>query len=365
MGNKKSVNNIQKPFEVQIGNRLQASVKELLKEKLNQIHPLKQQIYHEAISKLSDQDRDQIMVYIKCNQNTVITQNLYHEMRTQLFEGPYNYQSDFNSQKSNKKIWYVNFSDKNLFGYYHTALFAQDEVQCCQFPILPYIKQYIQSNSKQEEGYYPVTRVGMNSYPILILNCQCVCNINLQKTTQAYPNGIYGNNFSSLKSEDVNLFFTFPNKQDAKVNINLICMSALSVYDQNGLTRRYTADEIVYTFETVYRAFYSAVQESKSNDQNVKVVINTGNWGSGAFGNNLAFTVLVQLVAAHLAKVNCLNYYPFDENGKQCYSQGYQLFQNFILEQKQSNVVLSLQFQLNFIQYCLNQNFVWGTSNGY
>ncbi|EAR98980.1 poly (ADP-ribose) glycohydrolase (macronuclear) [Tetrahymena thermophila SB210] len=365
MGNKKSSENSQKPFEVQIGVRLSASIKELLKEVPQDVHPIKKQIYKEALSRLNQQDKEQIMIYIKCNQNTVISQVLYNEIKIQMMDGPYNYKSDFNSQQQPTKSWYVNFSDKNLFGFYHTPLFAQDEVQCCQFPLLPYIKQYIQAYSKQEEGYFPVTRVGMNSYPILVLNCQYLCYVDLLKKNKNYPYGIYGNNFEKLKKEDVNEFFSFPKLEETKNLINLICMSALSIFSQKGQSREYTEAEIVYTFETVYRAFYSAVQESKSNNQNVYVVINTGNWGSGAFGNNLVFTVLVQLAAAHLAKVNCLNYYPFDDQGKYGYQEGYKLFQIFIKQMQQNQVELSLQFQLNFIQFCINQKFTWGSSNGF
>ncbi|MBQ3825113.1 MAG: hypothetical protein II811_03140, partial [Spirochaetaceae bacterium] len=44
------------------------------------------------------------------------------------------------------KVYYFNYADPNLFGYYDSDLFAQDEIQTLEHPLLGSVMEYIDKN---------------------------------------------------------------------------------------------------------------------------------------------------------------------------------------------------------------------------
>lgn len=55
--------------------------------------------------------------------------------------GFYDYPKSFSSET--KKVWYVNFADPMLFGYYAGSAFAQDEIQTLEMPLLASCMHYL------------------------------------------------------------------------------------------------------------------------------------------------------------------------------------------------------------------------------
>lgn len=79
----------------------------------------------------------------------------------------------------------------------------------------------------------------------------------------------------------------------------------------------YKREEIQKTFEMAYKSFREAYAYSKHTYPRIQVEINTGNWGCGAFGNNLQFIALIQLLASEVAQVDYLVYHTFNAQGQE------------------------------------------------
>jgi len=71
-----------------------------------------------------------------------------------------------------------------------------------------------------------------------------------------------------------------------------------------------TLDEMLWNVVTGFLA--AKLEIMAAYGPNVKTVIHTGNWGTGAFGNNLDVISRIQLAAAKIANVDELVYYPME-----------------------------------------------------
>jgi len=140
--------------------------------------------------------------------------------------------------------------------------------------------------------------------------------------------------------------------------VNLIAMAALGY--GNG---SYTFEQIVDIYTTAYTSFNAARIESvlSANNGNVtgdkkpKVVIHTGNWGTGAFGGNKQLMAIIQLAAAWQARVDKLVYHTFDGSGTQGYQQGLKILETEFKDNMTTE---------EFLKKLVGRGFQWGVSDG-
>ena len=90
----------------------------------------------------------------------------------------------------------------------------------------------------------------------------------------------------------------------------------------------YSANDFQKLFFTAYCG-YQAVRKEFLPPK--KVRIETGNWGAGAFGNDVRASALVQIAAAFLADVT-LDVYPFSNKEKSLWDDAINLMYNSIVD---------------------------------
>jgi hypothetical protein len=222
---------------------------------------------------------------------------------------PYNRNDDPHTDE-----WWVNFADPHLFVAYGSSLFAQDEIQVAEHPSLGHLKEALYSLSHQvSDRYAPKTRESNAATPILIRGAERRVAVRLDaNVAEGRPRGLYGNEFGRAASEAVRT--ATARLQPCSVT-HLICIAAL-----NGGFGRYTLAQITDLFVTAYSGFAAARLESEEHNAGSKVVVHTGNWGTGAFGGNKVLMALIQMFAADLAQIDELHYHTFNPEGTRAFN---------------------------------------------
>jgi len=254
--------------------------------------------------------------------------------------------------------WYVNFADPSLFVAYSGALFAQDEMQVAEHPILGHLKEALIKACKEdpESKARPRTTENDCPTPILIRGIERRCKVATDANAkEGRPHGLYGNAFSSSPVDAIRRATT---PIDPPTITNLICMAALG-----GGQGAYDQSQIVHLFATAYTSFVAAKIESHlaANSEDMKgtkkskCIIHTGNWGTGAFGGDKVLMALIQIAAARLAKVDKLVYHTFNKDGSAKYNKGLNRYKAEIEVSSTTNAV---------IEKLTAMHFVWGFSDG-
>lgn len=184
--------------------------------------------------------------------------------------------------------WHVNFADSDLFGFYSGSLFAQDELQVCEHPVLASVREALASNA------LAFTVRNGQGIPVLIRGVERRCRFDLtERPDLGLPYGLYGNAFSTATKtalEDLTHILNPPGQS------NIIAMAAPR-YGEG----QYSRNEIEYVLNTAYTGFRGAVLESRK--AGAPTSIHTGWWGCGAFGGNRTMMAMLQYVAATRAEV--------------------------------------------------------------
>ena len=209
----------------------------------------------------------------------------------------------FTYPHSDKYIeWHMNFAHEELFGFYGGPLFAQDEIQVAEHPILACIRESI-----LEKDLYRWTVNKGCATPILITGVDRRCAINLSKDDSAgRPNGLYGNEFQHASQDVVKKATTIINPP---VKSNIIAME--SPQPSCGL---YTREQIEFILASAVTGFSAAVELSKSINKDAKTSIHTGYWGCGAYGGNRELMALLQIIAGFISKVDTLHFHTGNDN---------------------------------------------------
>ncbi|MBN1800863.1 MAG: hypothetical protein JW891_05110 [Candidatus Lokiarchaeota archaeon] len=262
----------------------------------------------------------------------------------------YKYQSRFSDL--NAIEWHMNFADRNLFGYYGGGLFAQDEMQVAEHPILGSLRECLLELESKDPKYGPYTRdVNASPTPILIRGAQRRIEISIDPD-QSYgrPNGLYGKEFSNASEMAI--------KKATRVlspptMSNIIAMEAPKY--GNG---EYSLKTISEIFNTAHTAFLAAriesyIQDAKKNP----VIVHTGNWGTGAYGGNKIIMALLQMLSATIAGIDYLVYHCFNEEDIKQYNETLKIFEKLISKKEFINIG-SLLYEIE------RMNFTWGTSDG-
>ncbi len=185
--------------------------------------------------------------------------------------------------------WHVNFADPHLFLAYGSGLFAQDEMQALEHPVLGALREALVA-----AGLPAVTVEDGRPTPVLVVGAERRCAVATERDPdRGRPAGLYGNAFAAAPVEVV---LDATRVLDPPTVTNLIAMAA----PRPGVGR-YTADEISYALTAAFTGFRAAVLESAGIASGAPVVVHTGFWGCGAFGGNRVLMVALQILAAGMA----------------------------------------------------------------
>lgn len=200
--------------------------------------------------------------------------------------------------------WHVNFADPNLFVAYSSPLFAQDEMQVSEHPVLGALREALGA-----AGLVPRTVVGGSPTPILITNAERRCRVATEPDASAgRPEGLYGNAFARAPIEVVR---AATERIDPPTLTNLIAMAA-----PRPASGRYAELQIREALVAASTGFRAAVLESaRMMGAAPDVIVHTGFWGCGAFGGNRVLMTVLQALAAELASVDLVVFHVGDPSG--------------------------------------------------
>jgi hypothetical protein len=243
--------------------------------------------------------------------------------------------------------WHVNFADPNLFYGYSSGLFAQDEMQVAEHPLLASVRQALLDKRLEVRT---TDRAG--AAPVLVRNVERRLSIATHPDpTTGRPHGLYGNRFATAPADAVR---KAASRIDPPTFSNIIAMAAPA-----GGFGAYTPQQIDGIFLTAHTAFAAAVHESTQGDQTTRqTLIHSGFWGCGAFGGNRHLMIAVQLIAARVAGVSKLVLHVGDNHGMESARQSLDITEQLV----QSRGPTSSRTQL--IQAIAQLGLRWGTSDG-
>jgi hypothetical protein len=191
--------------------------------------------------------------------------------------------------------WHVNFADPDLFVWYGSALFAQDEIQVAEHPALGALREALQAG-----GHQALTVEDGRPTPILIMGVERRCRVATDRNIEeGRPVELYGNDFGRAEVDAVRRATT---RIEPPTITHLIAMAAPS-----GGRGRYNETTIRHVLVTAFTGFRAAVLESaRAHGHRLPVVVHTGFWGCGAFGGHRVLMAMLQVLAAQMAGVERL-----------------------------------------------------------
>jgi len=212
-------------------------------------------------------------------------------------EGFYDYRPVLSAPEAIE--WHVNFADPHLFFAYGGPLFAQDEIQVAEHPILGSLREalhaYCSTALTVEQG---------RPTPVLVAGVERRCHVATDPNpAEGRPRGLYGNEFGRAPAEVVR---RATKRIDPATTTNIIAMAAPS-----GGNGRYSGEQIAHVLTTAWTGFRAAVHESGSGP----FAIHTGFWGCGAFGGNRVLMAMLQAIAAGAAGVDRLVFHAPGDSG--------------------------------------------------
>lgn len=202
--------------------------------------------------------------------------------------------------------WHVNFADPNLFVAYGSGLFAQDEMQVAEHPILACVREALPTlgeSARTEEDGAPT--------PILIRGAERRLAVATNPDAGAgRPLGLYGNRFAAADEETIRRATRLI---DPPTVTNLIAMAAPA-----GGSGDYSGEEIARIITTAYTAFAAArIESHEGAGDGAMTVVHTGFWGCGAFGGNRALMSILQLLAARFAEIDVMVFHTVSRAGSE------------------------------------------------
>lgn len=258
-----------------------------------------------------------------------------NDVKATLCDGYFTYDDEDTEEK---KVYYLNYADPNLFGYYDGSLFAQDEIQTLEHPLLGSVMEYIDKN--ETPVLRSLTEEKGEPTPYIVEGAPYWLKVT---TNPPLPTGevlnIYGRNFYQATREVLDIAVK-PIREEKKNNI--IAMAAPAC--KSGEYKRRDIEQIL---KTVIVSFSAAISLSHGK----RCVIHTGNWGAGAFGNNRELIYLAQLVGASVAGGAELVFHAIDEN-------------DFATAKKKFDGWKGNADFSECVDYFLNQHYQWGNGDG-
>ena len=238
-----------------------------------------------------------------------------------------------------KEVWYLNFADKFLFGFYDSDMFGQDEIQTLEHPALAAVREWL--DSKKYKGYEALTITDRQPTPFLVRNVPWWINVN----THDYP--IYGWKFGdACQKENYPLLDQAVTVRQSDQLNNIIAMAAPAC--GKGI---YSESQISEALSAAMAGFGGAVENSRRNGK--RTVIHSGRWGAGAFGGNEELLLAVQIIAARIVGVDHLVLHAVNE---ECLENASRLVAQ--IEETE------IQKAINIVQHIHSKKYMWGLSDG-
>lgn len=178
----------------------------------------------------------------------------------------YNYENgNFLPANENTCSFWVNFSNPKLFSDCEGDYFSQGDTMALAHPLLLSCVSYLKS--LDDKCFIPATKESEEPTPFVFLDVPFWVRVTGESLTD---------NFEVLIREE-------------KSNIISMCPPLGS--------GRYTKEQIEYLLETVLCAFGGGAK-SEYALKKTNLILHTGNWGCGAYGNNEELIYLVQIFGA-------------------------------------------------------------------
>lgn len=297
-------------------------------------HPFKQKMYERAAAKITHGTDEVSILRVKYQDP-----DRFHYRPAESVNVPHFYRYDDIGKEGNT-VWYVNFADPILFVAYDSELFAQDEIQTLEHPLLGGIAEFLKE--KHLSGLPARTVENREPSPILIRGIPYQIRVNTLPTDRSGETvSIYGNAFADAPEELLERAITV--LDDDSLRSNILAMAALP-----PSWGAYRMDQIQYLVKTVFCAF-AAARAVSSGD----TVIHTGRWGAGAFGGSEELALLIQILGARAAGIGKLVFHAVSGQ-KLANASKY-------AEDAVGNDLETLDKLSDFI---LDRHYQWGVSDG-
>uniref|UniRef100_A0A7S3Z5G7 PARG catalytic Macro domain-containing protein n=1 Tax=Lotharella globosa TaxID=91324 RepID=A0A7S3Z5G7_9EUKA len=278
--------------------------------------------------------------------------------------------------------FYVNFSDKDLFGGYSGKLLDQDELMVVEHPVLGSLREKLirhQSDSRLIDTHKIVVKSAAEVKettaspvcvtPCVILGAQRHVHLDtLPNKRRGIPKGLYGREFGLATRSQV-----LKNCRQVRPTsmTNVLCMSS----DLQG-KGAYTMSQIRSLLQLSYTGFRAAIasamahmpaSEAESKEEGVSkisngsppaVVIHTGPWGCGSSGGNIELSCIIQTLAARLAGVSHLVFHAVNNEVASLSLKGYRTL--YALTERSSVYPLK-----SLLKTLVAKGYKWGSSTIY
>jgi hypothetical protein len=244
--------------------------------------------------------------------------------------------------------WHLNFADARLFCAYGSRLFAQDEMQVAEHPLLACVREALLA-----EGMSTLTYDEHGATPILVRNVARMLAIATNADAAAgRPAGLYGNAFAAAPVAAIR---QATRRIEPPTMSNIIAMAAPS-----GGHDEYTPFEIGFIFRTALTAFAAARQESqRAGGPACGTRIHTGFWGCGAFGGDRTMMIALQALAARVAGLEQLVLHTGDQAGIEDARRGIEAADGFTAGREAQPVGLEA-----LVTHFKRLGLRWGYSDG-
>jgi len=191
--------------------------------------------------------------------------------------------------------WHLNFADPNLFYAYGWAMFAQDEIQVAEHPVLASLREALVAG-----GLPARTVTAGRPTPVLVMGAERRVRIATDpRAERGGPSWLYGIAFAEAAAEEVRQA-TIP--IDPPTIANVIAIAA--PFGGHG---RYRPEQIELALSTAHSGFRAAMLESqRAAGPDARVIVHSGFWGCGAFGGNRVLMTMLQALAAEMAGLHLL-----------------------------------------------------------
>lgn len=301
----------------------------------------KRAIYEEAYDEFADRQSEVVIKFSRnvCVELSEILVRPEKAAMPEIVSVPYFFRYD-DVPSPEEKCWYLNFADPFMFTAYDSDLFAQDEIQTLEHPLLPSVMHHLAGTGRPE--LRPLTVEKCCSTPWIFENVPRWIEVN---TTPVDEDGevknIYGNRFA--ESDHALLRRAITVSGDPAARSNIIAMAA--PYPGGGAYKRH---EIVQLLDAVLGGFAPAVDAGAGK----VTVIHTGRWGAGAFGGSEELALCVQIVGVMLCGVSKLYFHAVSP---QCLAAA----------RKTAETVVAASVDAEeIVEKLLERGYRWGYSDG-
>lgn len=252
--------------------------------------------------------------------------------------GHYEYSAQDSGDES---VWHVNFANDDVFAYWSTALFAQDEIQVAEHPILINLRR-----AADEEGFSMYCVEDGSPTPLLFTHVARKLSITTHPTRE-WPKGLYGRQFEYASSQHVE---AATRVLIPPTRTNLLAIEA-PAYGEG----RYTTHEVRFILETAYSGFVALKEEGQYLGYPASTTLNTGYWGCGAYGGNKTLMLVTQMLAADWAGLSRIVFHLGHSHAPTAFTEAVGLYQD--LSKHQASPVAA-------IKRLVGMHFEWGESDG-